>query len=193
MRNIRGMAVEELVQLLSQRLDAETETFSSNESFRPHGMNGRQIQVPDVSSTKVACPSGLTLSSSRPISMTGRSYTVGWQPTSGAPHVSIRPPASPRPKLATSDLPTSASRTSTGRYRFHLPAEDFRGGYSTGWTDHPQRSCVRVLGEAIDDPQMLVSDGTAVHRWAAITHVALHRAIAVVSRPQHAVDEHASS
>ena len=43
MRDIRGMATEELAQLLRQRLDAETETFLSNESFRLHGMNGRQI------------------------------------------------------------------------------------------------------------------------------------------------------
>ena len=43
MRDIRGKAAEELAQLLRQRLDAETETFQSNESFRLHGMNGRQI------------------------------------------------------------------------------------------------------------------------------------------------------
>ena len=38
-----GLAAEDLAQLLRQRLDAETETFQSNESFRLHGMNGRQI------------------------------------------------------------------------------------------------------------------------------------------------------
>ena len=43
MRDIRGLAAEDLAQLLLQRLDAETETFQSNESFRLHGMNGRQI------------------------------------------------------------------------------------------------------------------------------------------------------
>lgn len=43
MRDIRGLAAEDLAQLLRQRLDAETETFQSNESFRLHGMNGRQI------------------------------------------------------------------------------------------------------------------------------------------------------
>ena len=43
MRDIRGKSAEELAQLLRQRLDAETETFQSNESFRLHGMNGRQI------------------------------------------------------------------------------------------------------------------------------------------------------
>jgi hypothetical protein len=43
MRDIRGLAVDDLAQVLRQRLDAETETFESNESFRLHGMNGRQI------------------------------------------------------------------------------------------------------------------------------------------------------
>jgi uncharacterized protein DUF262/uncharacterized protein DUF1524 len=42
-REIRGKTVEELVGLLRARLDAETETFASNGSFRLHGMNGRQI------------------------------------------------------------------------------------------------------------------------------------------------------
>lgn len=43
MREIRGVAVEELVRLLRERLDAEMETFLTNGSFRLHGMNGRQI------------------------------------------------------------------------------------------------------------------------------------------------------
>jgi hypothetical protein len=43
MRDIRGKETVELASLLRQRLDAETETFLSNESFRLHGMNGRQI------------------------------------------------------------------------------------------------------------------------------------------------------
>jgi Protein of unknown function DUF262/Protein of unknown function (DUF1524) len=43
MRDIRGLAVDDLAQVLRQRLDGETETFQSNESFRLHGMNGRQI------------------------------------------------------------------------------------------------------------------------------------------------------
>jgi hypothetical protein len=43
MREIRGMAAEELAYVLRQRLDADPETFLSNESFRLHGMNGRQI------------------------------------------------------------------------------------------------------------------------------------------------------
>jgi hypothetical protein len=43
MRDSRSKTVEELVGLLRARLDAETETFASNGSFRLHGMNGRQI------------------------------------------------------------------------------------------------------------------------------------------------------
>lgn len=43
MRDLRGKTVEELVSILRKRLDAETETFSTQEGFRMHGMNGRQI------------------------------------------------------------------------------------------------------------------------------------------------------
>jgi Protein of unknown function (DUF1524) len=43
MRDIRGKSAEELAVVLRERLDAETETFASNDSFRLHGMNGRQI------------------------------------------------------------------------------------------------------------------------------------------------------
>lgn len=43
MREIRGKDTPELVSLLRDRLDSETETFLSNEHFRLHGMNGRQI------------------------------------------------------------------------------------------------------------------------------------------------------
>ena len=43
MRDIRGKSVSELVSTLRQRLDAETETFASNDRFELHGMNGRQI------------------------------------------------------------------------------------------------------------------------------------------------------
>jgi Protein of unknown function DUF262/Protein of unknown function (DUF1524) len=43
MRDIRSLAVDDLAQVLRRRLDVETETFGSNESFRLHGMNGRQI------------------------------------------------------------------------------------------------------------------------------------------------------
>jgi hypothetical protein len=43
MRDIRGKSAPELAALLRQRLDAETETFASNDRFRLHGMNGRQI------------------------------------------------------------------------------------------------------------------------------------------------------
>lgn len=43
MRDIRGLAVDDLVPTLRQRLDAEDETFETNSTFRLHGMNGRQI------------------------------------------------------------------------------------------------------------------------------------------------------
>lgn len=42
MRDIRGKAAPELATLLTERLAAE-ETFASNDRFRLHGMNGRQI------------------------------------------------------------------------------------------------------------------------------------------------------
>jgi hypothetical protein len=43
MRDIRGKTAADLVALLRKRLDGETETFATNERFRLHGMNGRQI------------------------------------------------------------------------------------------------------------------------------------------------------
>lgn len=43
MRDIRGKSAPDLVSLLRNRLDQETETFASNDRFRLHGMNGRQI------------------------------------------------------------------------------------------------------------------------------------------------------
>ncbi|HVC59588.1 MAG TPA: DUF262 domain-containing protein [Acetobacteraceae bacterium] len=43
MREIRGKSAADLATLLGDRLKAETETFSSNDRFRLHGMNGRQI------------------------------------------------------------------------------------------------------------------------------------------------------
>jgi len=43
MREIRGKSAPELAKLLMQRLDVETEVFASNDRFRLHGMNGRQI------------------------------------------------------------------------------------------------------------------------------------------------------
>ncbi len=43
MRGIRGKDVEEVADILRERLDSETETFSTNERFQLHGMNGRQI------------------------------------------------------------------------------------------------------------------------------------------------------
>ncbi|MCL4687193.1 MAG: DUF262 domain-containing protein [Burkholderiales bacterium] len=40
---IRGKPVAELARILKERLDAEPETFASNDRFYLHGMNGRQI------------------------------------------------------------------------------------------------------------------------------------------------------
>lgn len=43
MRDIRSKSPPELAEILRSRLDAESETFTSNDRFRLHGMNGRQI------------------------------------------------------------------------------------------------------------------------------------------------------
>jgi hypothetical protein len=43
MRDIRGKGLAELAALLRGRLDAEPETFATNENFRLHGMNGPQV------------------------------------------------------------------------------------------------------------------------------------------------------
>jgi hypothetical protein len=43
MREIRGKNPAQLTILLHQKLDADDETFSNNDRFRLHGMNGRQI------------------------------------------------------------------------------------------------------------------------------------------------------
>jgi uncharacterized protein with ParB-like and HNH nuclease domain len=43
MRDIRGKTVEELVSLLTDRLNSDKETFLTNERFYLHGTNGRQI------------------------------------------------------------------------------------------------------------------------------------------------------
>ncbi len=40
---IRGQSAHELATILTERLDAEEETFRSNERFHLHGMNGKQI------------------------------------------------------------------------------------------------------------------------------------------------------
>lgn len=40
---IRGKSVGDLAHILKERLDAEPETFASNDRFYLHGMNGRQI------------------------------------------------------------------------------------------------------------------------------------------------------
>ena len=43
MKEIRGKSAPEIAEALSNRLEAETETFVSNDRFNLHGMNGRQI------------------------------------------------------------------------------------------------------------------------------------------------------
>lgn len=43
MRDIRGKNIQDLTSMLRERLDSETETFVTNDRFRLHGMNGRQI------------------------------------------------------------------------------------------------------------------------------------------------------
>lgn len=62
MRDIRGKNARELAELLRQRLDADSETFLSNESFRLHGMNGRLIhrllaRMTDFTETRSGMPS----------------------------------------------------------------------------------------------------------------------------------------
>jgi hypothetical protein len=43
MRDVRGKGAADLATTLRERLDADAETFGSNDRFRLHGMNGRQI------------------------------------------------------------------------------------------------------------------------------------------------------
>jgi len=43
MRDIRGKTALEVARILLEKLGAETETFASNDRFRLHGTNGRQI------------------------------------------------------------------------------------------------------------------------------------------------------
>lgn len=44
MKEVRRIELPELINVLITRLDAESETFASNDRFRLHGMNGRQIR-----------------------------------------------------------------------------------------------------------------------------------------------------
>jgi hypothetical protein len=62
MREVRGSTIEELVSLLRRRLDAEDETFRTQQGFRLHGMNGRQIhrllaRMTDFIETRSGMPS----------------------------------------------------------------------------------------------------------------------------------------
>ncbi len=45
MKEIRGRSASELLGVLRLRLDSETETFATNDRFRLHGMNRRQIHT----------------------------------------------------------------------------------------------------------------------------------------------------
>jgi hypothetical protein len=62
MREIRGKSAPDVVELLSKRLAAENETFSSNDRFQLHGMNRRQIhrilaRMTDYVETRSGMPS----------------------------------------------------------------------------------------------------------------------------------------
>lgn len=62
MRDIRGKSPEELAVALRSRLDSESETFATNDGFRLHGMNGRQIhrllaRMTDFIETRSGLPS----------------------------------------------------------------------------------------------------------------------------------------
>jgi hypothetical protein len=62
MKEIRGKSATEVAGLLSKRLAAETETFTSNDRFYLHGMNGRQIhrllaRMTDYVETRSGLPS----------------------------------------------------------------------------------------------------------------------------------------
>ena len=61
-REIRGKSPEDLAVSLRSRLDAESETFATNDGFRLHGMNGRQIhrllaRMTDFIETRSGLPS----------------------------------------------------------------------------------------------------------------------------------------
>jgi len=60
--NIRGKSAAELAEILTERLEAEELTFASNERFRLHGQNGRQIhrllaRITDFVETRSGRPS----------------------------------------------------------------------------------------------------------------------------------------
>ncbi len=62
MRDLRGKTVPQLASLLRKRLDADPETFASNDRFRLHGTNGRQIhrllaRMTDYLETRSGLPS----------------------------------------------------------------------------------------------------------------------------------------
>lgn len=62
MKEIRGKSALKIAEILSKRLEAETETFVSNDRFNLHGMNGRQIhrllaRMTDYVETRSGLPS----------------------------------------------------------------------------------------------------------------------------------------
>ena len=62
MRDIRGKSMTELTDRLRQKLEEDNETFLSNQTFRLHGMNGRQIhrllaRMTDYIETRSGMPS----------------------------------------------------------------------------------------------------------------------------------------
>jgi len=64
-REIRGLGLDALVKGLQQRLADEEETFASNDRFRLHGMNGRQIhlllaRITDFVETRSGMPSRIS-------------------------------------------------------------------------------------------------------------------------------------
>ena len=65
MRDIRGLNVEKLSAVLCKKLDEEQESFSTNDGFRLHGQNGRQIhrllaRLTDFVETRSGQPSRYT-------------------------------------------------------------------------------------------------------------------------------------
>lgn len=82
MRDIRGKSPEELAVALRSRLDSESETFATNDGFRLHGMNGRQIhrllaRMTDFIETRSGLPSHYADYAKRGAKGRSRSSTSG--------------------------------------------------------------------------------------------------------------------
>jgi hypothetical protein len=90
MKDIRGKDISELISVLRQRLDSETETFLSNDHFRLHGMNGRQIhrllaRMTDFVETESGMPSRMPITRSAEDATASRLSTSGQITTIGTP------------------------------------------------------------------------------------------------------------